>query len=88
MAPSPKHIDSAARRLAHTALFPAFAGGTYVFCDELLRTGTWLPAGHPFAHLGRCAVSIPRFAGEAFELLEARCRILIEDALSAATRTG
>ena len=85
MAPSPTHIDSAARRLAHTALFPAFAGGTYVFCDELLRTGTWLPNGHPFADIGRCSVPIPRAAGEAFELLEAKCRILIEDALAAAT---
>lgn len=84
MARSHRHIDSAARRLAHTARFPVFAGGTYVFCDEDLCTGAWLPSGHPLTLIGHCAVAIPEACNEAFTLLEARCRILIEDALAAA----
>ena len=83
-----RNIDSAARRLAHAAHFPALAGGTYVFCDEELRTGTWLPAGHPFEALCACAVAIPAACGEAFALVEARCRILIEDALASTAHTA
>ena len=85
MEPSQAQIDRACRRLARVTRFPSFPGGIYAFTSEDLTTGAWFPAGseHPLLMLAELSVEVPAEGSDAFELVQARLRIAIEDALAA-----
>jgi hypothetical protein len=77
-------VDAAAARLAATALYPTFTGGVYAFAHEELTAGAWFPAAgdHPLLSLAWLTVTVPPLGSGSFALTQARCRILIEDALA------
>lgn len=83
MAATPHQIQEASVRLALTASFPSFVGGTYAFTSEDLERGCWFPlkSDHPLLGLACLVVAVPADR-DSFALKQARCRIAIEDALA------
>ena len=77
--PTESDIDRASMRIAAVTLRPTFAGGLYEFEGHDLSRGEWRSA--TTGDSGGLAVYVPRLATEPFALRQARCRILIEDAL-------
>ena len=85
MRPTHEEIDAACRRLARVASFPSFGGGVYAFTANDLTTGAWFARGsdNPLIGLAELAIEVPRAGLDARELVEARCRIAVENALAA-----
>ena len=79
--PRESDIDRASMRIAAGTLRPTFAGGVFEFARDDLSSGEWLPPRCERPAAAGLTVYVPRLATEPFALRQARCRILIEDAL-------
>ncbi len=85
MQPTHAEIDAACRRIARVTQYPSFGGGIYAFTARDLSTGCWFARGseNPLIGLAELAIDVPRAGLDARVVVEARCRIAIEDALAA-----
>ncbi len=79
--PTEADIDRASMRIAAVTLRPTFAGGVYEFTCDDLSSGEWRPAEPQRPFIDGLAVYVPPLGIDAFSIRQARCRILIEDAL-------
>lgn len=85
VAPTQREIDEASTHLARSTRALTFRGGTYAFSCASLCAGGWLEPESPLMTLACLAVDVPAgLRHEPFPLVQARCRILIENALAAA----
>jgi hypothetical protein len=79
--PTETDIDRASMRIAAVTLYPTFAGGVYEFTRDDLSCGEWRPAEPQRPLIDGLAVYVPPLDMDPFPLRQARCRVLIEDAL-------
>jgi hypothetical protein len=79
--PTETDIERAAMRIAAVTLHPTFGGGVYEFTQEDLSCGEWRAAEPDRPFIDGLAVYVPPLGRDPFRLRQARCRILIEDAL-------
>ena len=79
--PSEEDIDRASIRIAAITLHPTFAGGVYEFTSDDLSTGGWHEPNILRSSLDGFGVYVPPLGRDSFALRQARCRIMIEDAL-------
>jgi hypothetical protein len=79
--PTEADIDRASMRIAAVTLRPTFGGGVYEFTRDDLSSGEWRPAEPRRPFIEGLALYVPPLGTDAFSVRQARCRILIEDAL-------
>ena len=79
--PTEADIDRASMRIAAVTLRPTFEGAVYEFTRGDLSSGEWRGAEPNRPCIEGLAVYVPPLGVDAFRVRQARCRILIEDAL-------
>ena len=79
--PTETDIDRASMRIAAVTLYPTFAGGVYEFTRDDLSCGEWRAAEARRPFIEGLAMYVPPLDMDPFPLRQARCRVLIEDAL-------
>jgi hypothetical protein len=79
--PTETDIDRASMRIAAVTLRPSFEGGVYEFTRHDLSCGEWRAVEPDRPFIDGLAVYVPPLGMEALACRQARCRVLIEDAL-------